>query len=260
MNTKLVGKIVGTIVGFAVAFFVVKTCSKNPLEQAVEQANKECPVEIDLMTTMHSVELDGKEVVLTFLMDEYYINMELLANNPESMKENVMATYANPNDEMKSFLKLMVNSGANVRIVYKGKDTGETAEVTLSTDELKNCLSGKTVTPEERLMAEVQMANQIVPIELGNGVTMSYVSVEKETVFYVYEIDEAVMSLDEFKENYSFEVIKDNIKASQTAEREFYVKVADTGRGLGYRYTGTNSADKQEYIIPNNELVELLHK
>lgn len=32
-------------------------------------------------------------LVTTFLMDEYYVNIESLAKNPEVMKENIMASY-----------------------------------------------------------------------------------------------------------------------------------------------------------------------
>lgn len=261
---KQVANVVSFIIAFGIASIVVKMCTKSKIEDAVSNLNKECPIKVDEFVTLEHVDyVVGREVAFTTIVEHPY-NVDSLRSHPDIAKSNIMANYSNPNNSLRTFLKILVEVNLQLRTVYKDAITGKKAEVVLTVDDLKRCLDKDGMNVEEQLVNMVNSTNLLMPLQLTDGLVCMKMRIEEKTVFYEYEIDSDIMSFEDAKELLMSEdhrqSVKDNLKNSKDAEHLSYVTMATSGRGIGYRYLKKNSDEFFEYVIPNKELLNILEE
>ena len=233
----------------------------NKLKLAIEAGNKQCPINMGLAGEVESMSYDDGEVVFTYVLNENVGNVQAMEENPEVMKRTMRANFANPQGQMKALMDLIKDANASLRLVFKSKNHEESAEITMTPEELKATTDDTSLTAEDKLNAEIEVTNMQLPTKVDAATLLEKVVVEGNEVVYLYQIDESVVDMESLEANAG--MMRDNVKNmlenGGEAVLHFMKRVIDTGRSLGYRYTGTESGKKVELVFTNEELQDMLY-
>lgn len=237
------------------------SCMKSALEQAIEATNKKCPIDMGIMT-IEKLEFQEGNVYFHYLIDETLVNVSELAKQPEILKASLLTIFSNPDEDMRSFLKLMVDEKSDLHAIFKAKTSEDKAEVVLSADELKTCLDDESTTPDDKLKSLIQTTNLQLPTDLQNGIVIRQCILEGKTVFYIYEVNEEFYDQEMIKKQVESGILKQNLtlalKSSDDMSKRFFNAIVNANKGLGYRYVGTTSGNTVEVTFTNEELKEIL--
>ena len=241
-------------------------CSrKSQLKLAIEMANKQCPMSIGTTGEISSITFDGTDVIYSLLMNEDYLDLDALGKNTDAMKSAVMVMFKNPKGEIKSMLKMVVDTKSVIRLIYKGKSTGKEVECRLDTEELKRILNQKGTEKEserQKLEELVNVTNVSCPMAIDEATILNKLTIEADKVVYNYTIDEEKVAMAALKSNE--EQMKQNIKGalnvSEPSLKMFLEACVKDNKGIAYRYVGDTSGENIEYLFTVAELKELLSK
>ena len=115
---------------------------KSKLKLAIAAANKQCPMDMGASGEISSITFDGSDVVYVLLMNESFLNIDALKENPDAMKSAVTVMFGNPQGSIKEMLDLVVGTDSGIKFIYKGKTSGNEVECYLTTQDLKDILNG----------------------------------------------------------------------------------------------------------------------
>ena len=234
--------------------------AENKLKLAVDAANKKCPLSMGAAGDIESIEYEDGVVTYTLALDEQLSNLKAMSENPDVVKRTVMTNFANPSSELKAMHDLILDANASVRYVYKGKSSGESFEVTFTADELKAAEDNTNPTAEDKLNAEIEATNMQLPMQVDEVTVLEKMVVEGNSVVYLYQVDESVVSIDDMRSN--TDATKENLKNSLMnggpLVQGFMKKVVDTGRDLRYRYTGSKNKETAEVVFTPADLQSIL--
>lgn len=122
----------------SVALFVA-CAPETLLRVAVEDANMECPMEVDEMMTITSLTIEENNVVSTCEMDEDKSEHTIeQLDNPEakSMLKAAFLTHFQTSENNQDMRELCKKAGYNVVYRFVGTKTGHTLEIVCLADEL----------------------------------------------------------------------------------------------------------------------------
>lgn len=71
------------------------------LKLAIAAANKQCPMDMGASGEISSITFDGSDVVYVLLMNESFLNIDALKENPDAMKSAVTVMFGNPQGPLK---------------------------------------------------------------------------------------------------------------------------------------------------------------
>lgn len=114
----------------AVLCFAVSSCAGDQLSKAVEEANKQCPIELAPGITMSSISEDGAAVCYN-----YTVNTELYPLDALQQAYTVPGAHKNLIEQLRSeketaqFIDLVKAAGKNVKLVFEGADGSSFEEV-----------------------------------------------------------------------------------------------------------------------------------
>lgn len=136
---------------------------KSKLKLAIAAANKQCPMDMGASGEISSITFDGSDVVYVLLMNESFLNIDALKENPDAMKSAVTVMFGNPQGSIKEMLDLVVGTDSGIKFIYKGKTSGNEVECYLTTQDLKDILNGGGASAdssdEKKLEEQVKMTN-----------------------------------------------------------------------------------------------------
>ena len=229
---KNVGK---TVLFTCLSLMLLTACGqKSKLKLAIAAANKQCPMDMGASGEISSITFDGADVVYVLLMNESFLNIDALKENPDAMKSAVTVMFGNPQGSIKEMLDLVVGTDSGIKFIYKGKTSGNEVECYLTTQDLKDILNGAT------------MLNKL--------------TIESDKVLYHYTIDESVVQMSALKEN--AEQMKANVKnslnSSDPALHMFLEVCVKCDKGVGYLYKGNKSGETFEISFGVSEIKALL--
>ena len=78
---------------------------KSKLKLAIAAANKQCPMDMGASGEISSITFDGSDVVYVLLMNESFLNIDALKENPDAMKSAVTVMFGNPQGSIKEMLE-----------------------------------------------------------------------------------------------------------------------------------------------------------
>ena len=214
---------------------------KSKLKLAIAAANKQCPMDMGASGEISSITFDGADVVYVLLMNESFLNIDALKENPDAMKSAVTVMFGNPQGSIKEMLDLVVGTDSGIKFIYKGKTSGNEVECYLTTQDLKDILNGGGASADSS--------------DEKNKLT-----IESDKVLYHYTIDESVVQMSALKEN--AEQMKANVKnslnSSDPALRMFLEVCVKCDKGVGYLYKGNKSGETFEISFGVSEIKALL--
>jgi len=231
-------------------------CADARLRQGVEAVNKSCPVNMGLMGTLDSVRYQTGMVTLYYGLNESDFNIETLRAATDAMKESALMLFANPSEQMKEFMESIVDAESKMHVVFTGDISADTCGYTFSTDELRAAIENKDVTPEQKVDAVLRSVNLMMPMELGNGMTLRQMERMGDSVFYRYDVDESLIDMEamatitnDLKEN-----IKEGLQSMSATEKSDLRHVPAANMTLTYRYQGITSHRQLDITLTVKEL------
>lgn len=242
------------------------SCNETKLKAVVEIANKQCPMDMGEAGKITSIVYDGENVVYNFQVSDQIADINVLKNNPESMKLYMKTMFQNPTPEVKEMLKLMVECNAGLQMVFIGRDSNNQATCELTAAELKELLNTKTDAADSdlaKLEAQLNIANLQFPMKASDEITIEKIELSDESVIYICKVDESKSDVNRIKEN--AENVKQSVLstlASQTdAATQIFIKsCVNSNRSISYRYIGDTSGTQYDIVITIPELQAMLIK
>ena len=202
-------------------------------------------------------------MVYVLLMNESFLNIDALKENPDAMKSAVTVMFGNPQGSIKEMLDLVVGTDSGIKFIYKGKTSGNEVECYLTTQDLKDILNGGSTaesSDKKKLEEQVKMTNVSCPMQVDEATMLNKLTIESDKVLYHYTIDESVVQMSALKEN--AEQMKANVKnslnSSDPALHMFLEVCVKCDKGVGYLYKGNKSGETFEISFGVSEIKALL--
>jgi len=246
----------------AVVLMLLTGCAENRLKQAVEKFDRQCPINMgEEFGSLASVTYDDGLVAMNYEMAETYVSIAEMKAQPEMMRRNILMNFSNSNDALKPFLDAIADANADLTVNMTGKKTGDLLTLKLSSEEIKKAMRSDAATPMQLMEAMVTMANNYMPKQIEEGITLMSMTIEDGVVYYNYLLDEDLYSIDMLE--IQKEAIKEENRAALSqlspAEATDLKRVSAANYSLGYRYQGDTTGKSMEVIFSVDELNELFN-
>lgn len=242
----------------AVIVLMLNACADSKLEKLVEELGKECPIQMGTVGEVTSFMLEDGNLVVDYEIDESFINLEALDNNPELLKDNAVLMCKNATGGLQTVLSLLVEEDAGWVLKYKGKSTGKELSISLDAKEIKEAMESteEDRNPIELLKQQVEITNVQFPMKVDQGMTITKLTIEGWYVVYNVEIDESLYSIEAIAS--SLTEVKENIVAeldkTDPAIQSFLEACKRANKGVAYKYIGKDSGKSCMVKIPASEL------
>ena len=109
---------------------------KESVEITLVATNAQCPMQVDEVTELTSVSLDGNTFVYHYLVDEDQVSMEELEAAKETLRESIKATLTSQDPTLHYFVDACREGNVSIQYHYVGNCTGEESVIEFSPSEL----------------------------------------------------------------------------------------------------------------------------
>ena len=109
---------------------------RDLLEIMIASTNAQCPIQIDEVTILSSVSLEGKNVVYNYSLDEDVVTMDAIEQNKSSIKSNLKQALSAPDPTMKQMISACKEANTGISYRYVGNATGIVSIIKFSPTEL----------------------------------------------------------------------------------------------------------------------------
>lgn len=123
---------------------------------------------------------------------------------------------------------------------------------------MASCTGSTGNSKYKALDAEIELANQQMPMQMTHAITLTGMLRDGFVVSYVYEVNEEVLTLDNFiADETAFKANMVNEIVNNTEVVRFFTLIADAGCDLQYVYNGSHSGKTTIISFTNAELKEM---
>lgn len=234
-------------------------CAENKLRSAVEQVNRECPMDLGTAGKMESVSYEDDCVSFNYVFSEEYVSIEKMKQDPELIKNSVLTMFSNPQGPMKDFIQALTEAGASVKFNFQNPKGDQKLSIDVSSEELAGARNDAHTTDADKLDAALRSTNLQMPMDLGDGLVITQVITEGNTVFYLCSVDEHQLDFKLLKSQAAAlkQEITANLAALSGSDAKFIELIANAHKQLGYRYKGTTSGQQMDITLTTDELRQL---
>ena len=109
---------------------------RDLLEIMITSTNAQCPMQIDEVTILSSVSLEGTNVVYNYSLDEDVVTMDVIEQNKISIKSNLKQALSTPDPTMKQMIGVCKGANTGISYRYVGNTTGNVCVIKFSPSEL----------------------------------------------------------------------------------------------------------------------------
>lgn len=109
---------------------------RDMLEIMVASTNAQCPLQIDEMTVLSSVAIEGSNFVYNYSIDENSVSIEALEANKAALKANVKQMLSSLDPMVKEIVKVCKEANVNILYRYIGDTSGSVCVVKFTPLEL----------------------------------------------------------------------------------------------------------------------------
>lgn len=240
---------------------VMMSCNNSAdsnVEKLIKDANQQCPVIYDMgVVNSFDIDKDNKIIIINMEIDDEKFDLSKFKDNSSKLENILRLTlFENMSQADKNLVAGIAAEGYGVRYALKGFKSHEIVNVELSNAKLK---ANKPLSIDENVKANVDFAKISLPQQLDSVTTMTDVNINKDTVIYIYEIDEkncSMSTLDsKVRGNIVYGINQQFINKS--AAGDFFRNVCKSGRGLCYRYKGNESGKVIDIYFDNVTLRQM---
>ena len=245
----------------ALTVMLLTGCAKNKLQKAVNDLNEKCPITLGQFIRMMGASYENDCVFVRYMLDERLINIDAMRSNEDLMKQQLLATYSNPDKDkdIQNFVDVILDAQATVEFTYEGSLSGEKISVSITPEELKKAQEDTVLSPEENLAAMIFMANAQTPITLVQGMVMTAMQQEGNGVYYIYEVSDSIL-FDNLQTNINNlkADIRRNLENLSEVEKADIRRVPAADKFLGYRYINVTTGQLIEITFTKSQLSDIL--
>ena len=111
------------------------------LDWEIQASNSTLPRKLDAVTTLLSMSRDGNVVSYNYEIDESQLDMSVLINGQEQLKQTLaeqVATLNSNTSSAQAFMRLLRRGNMELHYVYKGNSSGKTARIQFTNAELRD--------------------------------------------------------------------------------------------------------------------------
>ena len=106
------------------------------LEIMITSTNAQCPMQIDEVTILSSVSLEGTNVVYNYSLDEDVVTMDVIEQNKISIKSNLKRALSTQDPIMKQMISACKEANTGISYRYVGDTSGNVCVIKFSSSEL----------------------------------------------------------------------------------------------------------------------------
>lgn len=249
-----------TILSLAAIVIMAAGCQSekvNKLKLALEEANKQCPVDMGEFGQMSSIEFDDDAMEVQFhcAVNEDAISIDELNN--ETARDQLKLIFSR--DKTKKMLDRMIEAEVGLSAIYKGRVSGETAKVTLSLADLKE-IKDNTMSENEinRQLLKNMLAQEQTQYPMNLGTGMDVVKSYDDGDYLVYDIciDEDMPDCVLYKDAVETGEAKANISTSfaDPMIKRIFKIIVPLEKGLKYHYYGSKTGESFYVTYTPDEL------
>lgn len=217
--------------------------SKKQLEKDVERENARCPYPISVGVCT-SVTLEDDNVVCKVVFDERENgSFDAIRNHWIVLKQSIICNLRTPDENIQTMLKMLKLTKTGLRYLYTGSKSGERLNIEISPCEIDSCLNNTMSFSESRkecVSYEIVLSNYQCPQDIGDGLVIDSLSMEKDALVYNISFDGGDGYIESLKVNYE-QVKADIMKGFDNVDyqtKSFMSYCNDAGlKFLNYRYT-----------------------
>ena len=229
----------------AMVALCVSCSQKSKIQLMVEDAQKQCPIDLGVIGKVSSVTYDNGELVMELCMNEEVFNLDMISADKEAAKRSALNSMATQTDDLKSLLDEVIKEKASFVYRYVGDKSKKVVEVKLTYDELQKALNTtpENVDYEAEFRSQAEAANAQCPCQPSPSTTLDSVTVNDNYLVYNYTIDEDNMNMDDIMKNPDDvkATLAESLRMNMSAMRMFALSCVETNHGISYHYIGNKS-------------------
>ena len=236
-----------------VLMFSLFSCglTKSDLEERLDNLNSECPMKIDNEVTILEAKYDAEDNCASITSK---IDMEGVDKNNDIFLKGYSLGFI-AHDKMKPFIQSVIAEDAKLKLIYKFKDDQEASMIYTSKE-----LSQLIDNPRNMVEAFTELQNDDCPEDLGDGVTLKSVILEKDNAVSTFEMKKAdIKDLKEVPAMLKKELsstLKDQMKDEGY---KLYIESCIKAKiGVEYRCVSKDSDDIVSIVFSPEDLEEML--
>ena len=256
---------------------------KKLLEKTVEGVNEKCPIVVSPEIQIAKLELE--EDYLTYYFDyseqSYMLPYEIDASLKKELANQILNAISRFSGEEKEILDLLLKKEMGLKFVMDFKRSKKQITVKFTAKEIRSKLnsadnasddadnaSDDSFADEESetssnlatLKSSVETGKKLLPMDLGNGITMTDMYLSNGSLYYIYEVDENQVPLaswnDEVIANVKAAIINELKTGAQgdASNAQLIHLCSQTGTDIVYRYKGDQTGIEYDITVGSNEL------
>lgn len=246
------------------AMLLLTSCNhRTKLKIAVEAANKQCPIPMGKSAEVTNIVFDGENVVYTLLMKEAPVDISILKDNPQVMRDIISTGLGNAPEDVRNMVKLVASAKAGLKFICRDT-SGNEATCTLAAKDLLTAITTMGSHEENglrQLNKMLDMANATFPIQINEITRADRVTLEGGNVVYDYTIDDRQLDINMMRED-NGRMMKDRLHESfDLSDKTLHMFIeacVNCGKGLHYRYKCSHSGDTLLVTFSADELKDML--
>ena len=214
---------------------------KEYLKQGIAELNKNLPIGSPDNNVFQSASYVNNVVTFKCTINDEYGEIAKWKEDIDKFKKLKFMTLATTGETQ--FIKsAIIRANASLRVEYTGSVSGEKLALTYTTQELREMLRQSKDNKEMRLYSLVETWKLSLPNSIDTYTEWTDIIIEPDNLVYVYTLsslyntdDIDYEGLENALKESKGDMMKD-IKAQDVVRANTIKAIADTGRGLVYRY------------------------
>lgn len=247
------------------------------LEKIVAEVNEKCPLEINQEIKITKIELDKEFLTYYFEYSEESFQIgDIDESAQKALGKEVLKAICNFDGQEKEMVDLLLKKNLGMKFVMDFKRSKKQVTIKFSADKIRESRNGASssvastdestsaesdaASAQESLEADVELSKNSVPMDLGNGITMTDIYLSNGSLYYIYDVDEASVPLeswnDEIIANVKQALISELKSESKTnpAVKRLISLCEQTGTTFVYRYKGDQSGIEYDITLTTDDL------
>lgn len=256
---------------------------KKLLEKTVEGVNEKCPIVVSPEIQIAKLELE--EDYLTYYFDyseqSYMLPDEIDASLKKELANQILNAISRFSGEEKEILDLLLKKEMGLKFVMDFKRSKKQITVKFTAKEIRSKLNSadnasddadnasddnfadeesETSSNLATLKSSVETGKNLLPMDLGNGITMTDMYLSNGSLYYIYDVDENQVPLaswnDEVIANVKAAIINELKTSAQgdASNAQLIHLCSQTGTDIVYRYKGDQTGIEYDITVGSNEL------
>ena len=256
---------------------------KKLLEKTVEGVNEKCPIVVSPEIQIAKLELE--EDYLTYYFDyseqSYMLPDEIDASLKKELANQILNAISRFSGEEKEILDLLLKKEMGLKFVMDFKRSKKQITVKFTAKEIRSKLNSADNTSDNAdnasddsfadeesetssnlatLKSSVETGKNLLPMDLGNGITMTDMYLSNGSLYYIYDVDENQVPLaswnDEVIANVKAAIINELKTSAQgdASNAQLIHLCSQTGTDIVYRYKGDQTGIECDITVGSNEL------